>query len=85
MPTLSADLIEKTLIAVELDGQRLIVTLGGTAYRAVFYKHPDEPRLIEANSLAVDKEAPMYHAEFEKLAWEAANARACELGWIGTR
>jgi len=32
--------------------------------------------------LAVDKGAPLYHEEFEKLAWEAANSKARELGWI---
>jgi hypothetical protein len=36
----SADLIEKSVIRVALDGERLIVTMGDTAYRAVFFKHP---------------------------------------------
>lgn len=74
---------QKSRIRVARDGQRLIVTMDDTAYRAVFYRHPDEPRLVAANGLAVDREAPMYHAEFEELAWEAANADARELGWIG--
>jgi hypothetical protein len=82
MSKASANLTGKSLIRVALDGQRLVVTLGSTAYRAVFFKHPDEPRLVAAQGLAVDREAPMYHAEFEQLAWEAANARARELGWI---
>jgi hypothetical protein len=69
-------------IRVELDGERLIVTMADTAYRAVFYKHPEEARLVEASGLAVDKEAPMYHRQFEQLAWEGANAKARELGWI---
>jgi hypothetical protein len=81
MPQVSADLV-KSRIRVDVDGQRLIVTMSETAYRTVFYKHSDEPRLVEANSIAVDKEAPMCHADFENLAWEAANARARELGWI---
>jgi hypothetical protein len=38
--------------------------------------------LVEANSIAVDKEAPMCHADFENLAWKAANAKAREFGWI---
>ena len=46
MPKPSADLIEKSLIRVALDGERLIVTMGDTAYRAVFFKQLDEPRLI---------------------------------------
>jgi hypothetical protein len=85
MSKLSSHLTDKDLIRVELDGQRLVVTLGDTTYRVVFYKHPDEPRLVEANCMAVDKEAPIYHEEFDNLAWEAANAKARELGWIGAR
>jgi hypothetical protein len=80
----SSNSAEKNAISVELLGERLVVTMGDTAYRAVFYKHPNEPRIVEANGLAVDKEAPMYHAEFEDLAWEAANAKARDLGWIGS-
>ena len=84
MPKSSSDSAEKNAISVELLGDRLVVTMGETAYRAVFYKHPNEPRIVEANGLAVDKEAPMYHAEFEDLAWEAASAKARELGWLGS-
>jgi hypothetical protein len=48
----------------------------------VSHKHPDEPRIVEASGLAVDREYPMRHEEFAKLAWEAATAKARELGWI---
>jgi hypothetical protein len=74
--------MEEGQLRVELDGDRLIVTMRDTAYRAVFYKHPDEPRIVAAAGLAVDKEYPMRHEEFEKRAWEAANAKARELGWL---
>lgn len=69
-------------IEVEVSGASLIVTMVGTSYRAVFHKHSDEPRLVEAEGVAVDKAAPMKHEEFEKLGWEAAVAKARELGWI---
>jgi hypothetical protein len=82
MRKFSSGLAERDAISVELLGERLIVTMGETAYRAVFYKHPNEPRIVEANGLAVDKQAAMYHAEFEDLAWEAASAKARELGWL---
>jgi hypothetical protein len=72
--------LEKSRIRVDPDGQRLVVTMSETAYRTVFYKHPDEPRLVEANGIAVDKEAPMCREE--NAAWKAANAKARELGWI---
>jgi hypothetical protein len=67
---------------VEVKDEKLVVTMDDTSYRAIFYKSPDEPRLFQAASLAVDTEAPMSHKDFEALAWEAANAKARELGWI---
>jgi hypothetical protein len=54
----------------------------GTSDRAFFLRSPDEPKLVQAASLAVDKAARMSHQDFEVMAWEAANAKAKELGWI---
>jgi hypothetical protein len=67
---------------VELDGDLITVTLPGTNYRALFRLSPDEPRLIRASQLSVDKAAPMSHQDFEAMAWEAANAKASEVGWL---
>jgi hypothetical protein len=83
MTMTSTDVREESAIRVELDGHQLIVTMSDTAYRAVFHKHPDEPRLIAANGLAVDRQAPIHPAEFEDLAWRAANSKARELNWVG--
>jgi hypothetical protein len=69
-------------IMVEVADDRLVVTLDGTSYRAFFYKDPDEPRLVQEEFLAVDKAVPIRHEDFEAMAWEAANAKARELGWI---
>ena len=69
-------------INVDVKRQRLIVTLEGTSYRTVFCLSPDKSRLIESGALAVDRAAPMAHKDFEALAWEAANAKARDLGWI---
>lgn len=69
-------------LKVELEDERIIVTLPGTTYRALFFMSPDEPKLIQAEQLTVDRGAPMSHEDFEVLAWEAANAKARELGWI---
>ena len=63
-------------IQVEVKDEKLVVTMDDTSYRAIFYKSPDEPRLIQAASLAVDREAPMSHEDFEALAWTAAKAKA---------
>ena len=68
---------------VEIDvGYALAVSLPGTSYRVLFRLSPDEPRLLQSANLAVDKEAPMSHRDFEALAWKAANEKARELGWI---
>jgi hypothetical protein len=48
----------------------------------LFFLSPDEPKLIQAKQLTVDREAPMSHKDFEALAWTAANAKARELQWI---
>ena len=74
--------MEHGQINVDVKRQRLIVTLEGTSYRAVFRLSPDKSQLIESGAVAVDKAAPMAHEDFEALAWEAANAKARELGWI---
>ena len=70
------------LVKAELLDGRVTVTMDGTAYQAVFYKHPNEPRLVAASGMAVDREAPISHKEFENLAWKAANAKARESGLV---
>lgn len=67
---------------VEVQGDVITVTLPGTNYQALFHRSKDEPRLIQANQLAVDKAAPMSHQDFEAMAWEAAHDKARELGWL---
>ena len=69
----------KAEIAVD---HSIAVSLPGTTYRVLFRLSPDEPRLLQSANLAVDKEAPMSHRDFEAMAWEAANQQARELGWI---
>ena len=63
-------------------GYTIGVSLPGTSYQVLFRLSPDEPRLLQSANLAVDKQAPMSHKDFEAMAWEAANQKARELGWI---
>jgi hypothetical protein len=56
-------------IKIDIEGDVIVVSLPGTTYRALFFLSPDGGKLIQA-------EAPMYHEEFEAMAWEAANAKA---------
>ena len=69
-------------VNVAVEGDRIIVTRPGTSFRAAYFKSPDQPKLIESAALAVDKGGPIARKEFEDLAWDAANAKARELGWV---
>ena len=69
-------------IKVEIEGDVIVASLPGTSYRALFFLSPDRRTLIQAEQLSVNKKAPMYHEQFEAMAWEAANAKAQELGWL---
>ena len=40
------------------------------------------PGLVQSDYMTDDKDASSSRREFEELAWEAATAKARELGWI---
>jgi hypothetical protein len=67
-------------ILVEAIGGEIIVRLRGTAMKAVYRKGSD-PWLTLAQTIE-DRDAPMKLSEFRVIAWEAANKKARELGWI---
>ena len=63
--------------------EHIVVSREGTSFRTAYFKSADEPRLIQSPTMSGEKEAPAQRRkEFEALAWEAANAKARELGWI---
>ncbi len=69
---------------VEVLNDEIIVLLPATSYGVVYYKPVNSPQFcrqefpIEEN----DGGAPVTQAEFLAQAWQAANAKARELGWI---
>jgi hypothetical protein len=70
-------------LSVSVEGTSIVVTMPGTSFRATFFKTAEEPRLTQSSAMSVEKEAPAQtRTEFETFAWEAANAKARELGWI---
>ena len=71
-------------IKVEIEGDLMVVSLHGTSYRAIYFKSPLEPKLIQAPNLTVEKEGSTTHKEFEAMAWKAAIAKARELRWIAS-
>jgi hypothetical protein len=65
---------------LEVQGPYIVVAMRGTCLRARFRKQ-DAPWLAMDGD-EEDSEAPITFKEFRTLAWEAANKRARELGWI---
>jgi hypothetical protein len=70
------------IVEVDVEGDMLIAWLPGTTYRAIYFRSPARKNLTQAKQMNVDKSAPITNKEFEALAWEAANAKARELGWL---
>jgi hypothetical protein len=54
----------------------------GTMYSASYFRTLDGTRILEHDYMSCDTSAPISRREFEILAWDAANAKAKDLGWI---
>jgi predicted alpha/beta hydrolase family esterase len=68
---------------VEVLNDEIIVILPATSYGVVYYKPANSRQLLAKNFLSKnDRGAPITQAEFLARAWQAANAKARELGWI---
>ena len=67
-------------LRVEVQGHYILVAMRGTYLRAKFRKQ-DAPWLA-MDKYKEDSEALISFKEFPTLAWEAANERARELGWV---
>jgi hypothetical protein len=68
-------------LKAEVEGEHIIVTMPGTSFRVVYQKHSDGLGLMQSLGMSRDSTAPISLAEFEALAWKAANEKARELGW----
>jgi len=70
-------------LRVGVEGEHIVVTMPGTSFRTSFFKYADKSWLVESPAMSVEKGTPSdKRKSFEALAWEAANAKARELGWI---
>jgi hypothetical protein len=69
------------LVKVEVQGTDILVALRGTCFR-VKYRKKEAPWLIAQEYGPDDPDATVTISEFRALAWEAANAKARELGWL---
>jgi hypothetical protein len=60
---------------VEVSDDEIIVTQHGANFRVVYYKPENQPQLLA-------KGTPHGNYNFLARAWQAANDKARELGWI---
>ena len=67
--------MSKTGLRVVVDRYDIIITQPGSNFMAVYFKPPGQPYLVA-------KDPPIGSREFSERAWEMANAKARELGWI---
>ena len=65
----------KTGLRVVVDRYDIIITQPGSDSMAVYFKPRGQPYLVAKNPLIGSR-------EFRERAWEMANAKARELGWI---
>ncbi len=69
-------------IVVSVDGYQLIATLPGTSFVAAYHKQPNGEGIVQGEATMDDSAARISRRDFEDLAWDAANRKARELGWI---
>jgi hypothetical protein len=67
-------------LRVEVQGSYILVAMRGTCFRAR-YRKQDAPWLA-IDECVEDSDAPITSREFRGLAWEAANEKARDLGWV---
>jgi hypothetical protein len=78
------DLIRRQKVAVEVDGDILVVTMPGTGF-SITYEKTEENRLVGSSFHTRKRPNETRKVTFPKfisLAWPAANEKARELGWI---
>ena len=68
-------------LRVEVLGNTIMVAMRGTCFRAK-YRKQEAPWLATDEYGPDDPEAAVTFSEFRNLAWQAANNRARQLGWV---
>jgi hypothetical protein len=70
-------------LRLDVVDDEIIVSLPGTNYTVTYYKPPKSPQLLAKRiSNRDDPRSPTSLSEFLSQAWQAANDKARDLGWI---
>jgi hypothetical protein len=70
-------------LLIEVMGDEIMVILPATSYGVTYYKPSTSPQLLVKDVPSKnDSRAPITYAELLARAWQAANEKARELGWI---
>jgi hypothetical protein len=67
-------------LRVEVQGSYILVAMRGTCFRARYRKQ--DALWLAIDESVEDSDAPITSREFRGLAWEAANEKARDLGWV---
>ena len=67
-------------LRIEVQGPYILVAMRGICLKAKYRKQ--EAPWLAMDEYAEDLGAPMTLKEFRTLAWEAANEKARDLGWV---
>jgi hypothetical protein len=78
------NLVRRQKVAVRVAGDVLVVTMPGTTF-SITYEKTEDNRLVARSfhgRKGLDETRKIPFPKFLGLAWNAANAKARELGWI---
>ena len=73
-------IIDHSGLKLEVQGCYIVVAMRGTCLRMKFRKQ--EAPWLAVDEYEDDQDAHITLKEFRAIAWEAANERARELGWV---
>ena len=68
-------------LELHIDNRHIIVNLPGTRL-TITYRVSSQGLVEHPLWTGEDRKAPISLHEFRRSAWQAANKRACEIGWI---
>jgi len=71
------------ILRIDVVDDEIIIDLPATTYSVTYYKPANSPQLLAKNiSQEDDRRTPLKLSDFLARAWQAANEKARELGWI---